>query len=220
MHTLGEGCASGQIGRMFGAVGVVHLEADDLAAVEVQDQVEVEPASLDLCWKERYVPAPDLGRAGGNVRGRWAWRPWRLSPSPAVHLTMLAQHAMEAGLAGNVDPLIGQGRDDPCRRRLGEARFVGDLEDPGPFGLAQRVRWDRALGVRPPITLLQTVSGLPAPQRAGVDARQSAGRGKPGADGAGLFNVTQQDLAVFQAGHASSPSVDTRETFFDSTSKA
>src|ERR1700674_4499670 len=217
MHTLGEGCASGQMGRMLGAVGVVHLEADDLAAVEVQDQVEVEPASLDLCWKERYIPAPDLGRAGGNVRGRWARRPWRLSPSPAVHLTMLAQHAMEAGLAGNVDPLIGQRRDDPCRRRLGEARFVGDLEDPGPFGLAQRVRWDRALSVRPPITRLQTVTGLPAPQRAGVDAGQGTRRGEPGAVRAGLFNVTHQDLAVFQAGHASSPWWKTAESFLRNT---
>jgi Transposase DDE domain group 1 len=37
------------VGRVLGAVGVVHLEADDLAAVEVQDQVEIEPASLDPC---------------------------------------------------------------------------------------------------------------------------------------------------------------------------
>src|SRR6185312_5068080 len=109
MHALSEGCASGQMGRMLGAVGVMHLEADDLAAVEVQDQVEVEPASLDLCRQERHVPAPDLGRAGGNVGGRWARCPRWLSPSPAVHLAMRVQHAMEAGLAGNVDPLIGQG---------------------------------------------------------------------------------------------------------------
>ena len=65
----------------------------------------------------------------------------------------------------------------PRRRGVGEARFVGDLDDPGSFGLAQSVRRDRTIGIRPPIPLDQTVTGLPAPQRAGVDAGQSTGRG-------------------------------------------
>ena len=127
---------------------------------------------------------------------------------------------MEAGLAGEVDPLVGQRRDDPRRRRLGEARLVCDLNDPGPFGLAQGVRRDRTIGVWPPISLYQTVTGLPAPQRAGVDASQGTCRGEPGSVRAGLFNITHQVLAVFQAGHASSPSWKTAESFFDSTSKA
>src|SRR5271165_2895285 len=133
---------------------------------------------------------------------------------------MRAKHAMKAGLAGEVDPLVGQCRNNPRRRRLGEARFVGDPDDPGPLGLAQRVRRHRTIGVRPPITLPQTVTGLPAPQRAGVDAGQDTGRGEPGSVRTGLFNVTHQGLAVFQAGHASSPSWKTAESFFASTSKA
>ena len=133
---------------------------------------------------------------------------------------MRAQHTMEAGLTGDVDTLVGQCRDNPRRRRLGEARFIGDLDDPGLFGLAQRVRGDRTIGIRPPIPLLQTVTGLPSPQGAGVDAGQGTRRGEPGSLRAGLFNVTHQDLAVFQAGHASSPSRKTAESFFDSTSKA
>ncbi len=104
---------------------------------------------------------------GRDVRGGWA-RP--------VHLAVCAQHAMEAGLTGEVDPLVGQRRDDPRRRGVGEARFVGDLDDPGSFGLAQSVRRDRTIGIRPPIPLDRTVTGLPAPQRAGVDAGQSTGR--------------------------------------------
>jgi hypothetical protein len=78
-----------------------HLDSDDLVAIQAEDQVEVEPAPLDLA--------------------------------------MRAQHTMEAGLAGEVDPLVGQRRDDPRRRRLGKARFVGHRDDPGPFGLAQSV---------------------------------------------------------------------------------
>ena len=84
---------------------------------------------------------------------------------------------MEAGLAGNVDPLVGQRRDDPRRRGLGKARFVGHLDDPGPFSLVQGMGRDRAIGIRPTVPLRQAVAGIPAPQRAGVDAGQGTGRG-------------------------------------------
>ena len=57
---------------MLGAVSVMHFKADDLSAVEVQDQVEIEPASLDLRWQERHVSAPDLAGAGGDVSTRRA----------------------------------------------------------------------------------------------------------------------------------------------------
>ena len=77
----------------------MHLEADDLAAVEIEDQVEVEPASLDLRRQERHTlrrmlrrPAPDVAGTRSDVRGWSARRPRRLSPSPAVHLAMRAQH--------------------------------------------------------------------------------------------------------------------------------
>ena len=43
MYALGERRASGQMRGVLGNVGVMHLEADDLAAVEVKDQVEIEP---------------------------------------------------------------------------------------------------------------------------------------------------------------------------------
>ena len=44
MHALGERSSPGQVSGVLGTVGVMHLEADDLAAVEVEDQVEVKPA--------------------------------------------------------------------------------------------------------------------------------------------------------------------------------
>src|SRR3954453_14716020 len=122
---------------------------------------------------------------------------------------------MEAGLAGNVDTLIGQCRNNPRRRRLGKARLVDHPPDLRPFGRAQSVWWDGALSVRPPVPQYRAVAGLPAPQRAGVDAGQGTGRGEPGSVRAGLFDFTHQDLAVFQAGHASSPPWKTAESFFD-----
>src|SRR3954452_13482243 len=99
MYALGQGGALGQMRRMLGAVGIVHLEADDLAAEEIQDQVQVEPASLHLRRQEGHVPAPDLPWGGGHVR---AWRrcgPRWARPPAAVHLAVLAQHPVKGGLA-------------------------------------------------------------------------------------------------------------------------
>src|ERR1700733_14925741 len=127
---------------------------------------------------------------------------------------------MEAGLAGDVDPLIGQCWNDPRRRGVGKARFVGHRDDACLLGPAQGMRWSRTLRVQPAITARHVIIALPASQRADIDAGQSTGWGQPRAFPTGLRDVTDQDLAVCQAGHASSPSWKTAASFFDSTSKA
>lgn len=63
-------------------------------------------------------------------------------------MPMRAQHTMDRGSAGQINPLVCQRRDDPRRRGVGEARFVGHFEDPNPFGLAQRMWRGGADGVR------------------------------------------------------------------------
>jgi hypothetical protein len=61
MHPLGERRSPGQVSSVLGTVRVMHLEADDLAAVEVEDQVEIEPASLDLRRQERQILSANSG---------------------------------------------------------------------------------------------------------------------------------------------------------------
>src|SRR4051812_1533977 len=68
MHPLGERRSPGQVSSMLGTVSVMHLIADDLAAVEVEDQVEVEPASLDLRRQERQT----LSAKSGGLQNGWA----------------------------------------------------------------------------------------------------------------------------------------------------
>src|SRR3954453_6265370 len=92
MDALGQGGALGQVRGMLGAVAVVHLEADDFAAVEIQDEVQVEPAALHLRRQEGHVPAPDLPWAGGHVRARRRRGPGWARPPAAVHLAVVAQH--------------------------------------------------------------------------------------------------------------------------------
>ena len=43
---LGQGGTPGQVGRVLGLVRVMHLKADDLAAPGVENEEQVEPASL------------------------------------------------------------------------------------------------------------------------------------------------------------------------------
>jgi hypothetical protein len=50
---------------------------------------------------------------------------------------MVAQHAVKARLAADIDALVGQRRDDAGRRHVGKARLVGQLDDARPLGLAQ-----------------------------------------------------------------------------------
>ena len=97
-----------------------------------------------------------------------------------------------------------------------KTRFVGHFDDPCPLGLTQRVRRSRAIRVRSTIAARQTVD-LPALQRAGGDAGQSTGRGKPRSLGTGLRDVTHQGLAVFQTGHSSASVWKTAESFLRNT---
>src|SRR3954469_7261163 len=71
MDGFGERGAPDQMRGVIGAVGVMDLEADDLAAVDVEDQVQIEPPSLHIRGQERHIPTPDVSRSGGDVRG---WR--------------------------------------------------------------------------------------------------------------------------------------------------
>jgi hypothetical protein len=65
---------------------------------------------------------------------------------------MVAQHAMEAGLAGDIDALVGQRRDDAGRRGAGKARLVGEFDHAPPLGLAQGVLRPGPGGLRPAVS--------------------------------------------------------------------
>src|SRR3954462_375261 len=70
VNALSERRTSGQMRSMLGGIRVMHLETHDLAAIQVEDQIQVEPTSLHLRRKERHIPAPDLAGASGNMGAR------------------------------------------------------------------------------------------------------------------------------------------------------
>ncbi len=45
---------------MLGGIGAVHFPADDLAAVQVKDQVQVEPAARRRREQISHIPTPYL----------------------------------------------------------------------------------------------------------------------------------------------------------------
>src|ERR1700738_2475353 len=107
MDGFSERGAPGQMRGVIGAVGVVDLEADDLTAVDVEDQVQIEPSSLHGRGQARHIPAPTFARSGGDVRGWRACSARWPRAAPAIHLTVRAQHPMETGFAGDIDTLVG-----------------------------------------------------------------------------------------------------------------
>src|SRR5215218_10492451 len=70
---LGPDRFAHEIGGVLGAFARVDLPANDLAAEDVEDQVEVEEHPPDWTRPPGDVPAPDLAGAAGAVAGRrWA----------------------------------------------------------------------------------------------------------------------------------------------------
>ena len=168
-------------------VGVVHLEADDLAAVEVEDQVQVEPASLHLGRQERHVPAPDLARARSpHVRAGRARRPWRAGPAAAA-----ASGRGRAARDGSWPrwrcrrprrPAPGRSEPAACSAKRGSLA-TSTMRARSASLRACDGRGRAAVG--PAVGLHLAIAGTPALEGAGVDAGQSTGRGQPGTGGAG-----------------------------------
>ena len=90
VDAFGQRGALEQAHRVVRVVGLMDLPADDLAAVEVQDQVQVEPETLHAARQEGHVPAPHLAGAGGDVRARWTAPTRWAGPTAALHLAINA----------------------------------------------------------------------------------------------------------------------------------
>jgi len=219
-NPLGQRGAAHQVRGMVGVIGIVHLPAHDLAAVQIQNQIQVEPASHHLCRQVRHVPAPHLPRCGGDVRGRRSDRLGRLGAPTMGGLPVRLQHTAERGFAGQIDAFIGKHGHDACRWHGSKARLVGHGKQVRTLGIRQGMgRW-RAHGLRPEIAVDEAISRLPALEGAQIDAGNLAGRLEPGAGGVRHINVSGQGLAIFEADHSPSPLLKIAATFFDRTSSA
>ena len=85
-----------QMDSVIGLIAGMDFPADDHAAVEVHDQVQIKPLPLHLGGQVGHVPAPYLAWAGGNVCAWRTSRLWRLAAAPMGVLAVSAQDALEA----------------------------------------------------------------------------------------------------------------------------
>lgn len=81
---------------------IAHFPADDLAAVEVQDQVDIEPADGNLGRQIGHVPAQDLARCAGQMRALAPTGLRRLGADQAGVLASRAKDAVEGRFAGDI----------------------------------------------------------------------------------------------------------------------
>src|SRR3954462_14213860 len=105
---LGPDCTAHELGGMFGAFACMDLPADDLAAVDVEDQVEVEEPAPDRAGHPGDVPAPDLAGTTGAVAGWRLATHGRLGPAAMVLLLFGPQDAVETGFRGEIAAPIGE----------------------------------------------------------------------------------------------------------------
>src|SRR4051794_22479591 len=216
---LGPDRAAHEFGGQLGSFALVDLPTDDLAAVNVENKVEVEEPAPDRAGHPGDVPAPDLAGAAGAVAGRRLATHRRLGPAAMVLLLFRPQDAVEAGLRGEIAALVCEAGHDLAGRQALEGLAVADIQ----HGLALRLR-QRVAGCRPSsrraAILWRAVPGLPAPAGARVDPELRAGLSAACAGCLGLVDQRDGVLAIWGADHASSPSPQIAAAFFRNTSSA
>src|SRR5215203_6405116 len=179
-----------ELGGVLGAFALVDLPANDLAAEDVEDQVEIEEHAPDWTRHPGDVPAPDFAGATGAVAGRrWAARR-RLGAAAMVLLLFGPQDAVEAGFRGEVAALVCEAGHDLAGRQALECLAVAGVQHGPAFLLGQRVARGRPRRRRAAV-LWRAVPRSPAPTGALVEPEFSTGQGATRAGRLGM--VDQRD---------------------------
>src|SRR5215212_4623407 len=141
---LGPDRLAHEIGGMLGAFALVDLPGNDLAAEDVEDQVEVEEPAPEWAGHPGDVPAPDLAGAAGAMAGRRFATHRRLGPAAMVLRLFRPQDAVEAGLRGEIAALVCKAGHDLAGRQALEGLAVADIQHGLALRLRQRVAGDRS----------------------------------------------------------------------------
>src|SRR4051794_27630956 len=203
---LGPDRLTHEIGGQLGSFALVDLPADDLAAVDVEDQVEVEEHAPDWAGHPGDVPTPDLARAAGAVAGRRVGTRRRLGPATMGLLTLGPQDAVEAGFRGEIAALVCEAGHNLAGRQALEGLAVAGVQHGLAFLLRQLVARCRSRRRRAAI-LRCAVPGSPTTIGALVNPEFCAGLGVTSARRLGLVDQRDGVLAIWGADHTSSPSL-------------
>lgn len=117
------------------------IPGDDLAAPDVDHQIEVKPDAPDAGQQIGDVPTPHLIRPRCTQPRYWARIPWWPGLSPPMGLPVCVEHPVDAALGADKQPTIGQHRRDLACRLGRELGFVAVEQDPLALLLAQALRY-------------------------------------------------------------------------------
>src|SRR3954449_6204256 len=147
-------------------VGIGDAPADDPAAEDVENDVEIEVGPFRRSGQLRDIPRPDLIGAFGEQFGLGVDRVAQLVAA-LPNLVMVVQDAVQGADRAEVDALVEQGGVDLRRGEIGEARLAQLVEHGLSFFGRQRTGWD----------------GAPVRPAAGSGGRAGAGRWRATAPG-------------------------------------
>ena len=71
----------------------MHLEADELSTIHVQNHVKIKPLAHDPARQEREIPTPQLSRGCSHVRARRAHPLRCFTAASMTNLSLRSQHA-------------------------------------------------------------------------------------------------------------------------------
>src|SRR5450830_1723596 len=121
-----------QLGGQRRRLGVGQQPAHDVAAEDVEQDVEVQVGPLLKGQELRDVPGPDLVGARGQEL-RPGINGMNQMVSPLASGAHALEHAVDRAGAGQIQALILAGEDDLPNRKVPEPFAVDDLEDLPPF---------------------------------------------------------------------------------------
>src|SRR5450830_1260464 len=193
-------------------LGVGQQPAHDVAAEDVEQDVEVQVGPLLKGQEFRDVPGPDLVGARGQ-KLRPGINGMNQMVSPLASGAHALEHAVDRAGACQIQALVLAGEDDLPNRRVPEPFAVDDLEDLPPF--IQRV----GPGLGSPAGDGNRLSQSPAPAvDTGPGNRQSPAGGRNSVHGGGLFHQSPQKLSSL-SGAAESSIPRSSDAFFWSSIK-
>ena len=200
---------------VLGVFVLPDLPGKDLAAEQVEDDVELVKASGQGRGQPGNVPAPDLIRSRGGVGGLRCRRSGGSGAAAVVLLARLPQDAVKGRFGSEILSVVGE-FDDDLGRWLGRVRGQVALpQDFRPLSGGERVGRNRTRRPGPAVG----GGSAPAPERARAQSEHFGALALAGPGLHGFVDEKQDFSAIRGAGQASfSPQI--ASAFFRSTKRA
>lgn len=186
-----------------GVVGVFLGEdfgSDDLAAIEVEDEVEFVIDAADLGGQPGDIPGPYLVGTDGLVVGAWFGFGGFAGAAPAFVEAVVGKDPVEGGFGGKVGAFVKEGGDDLGRGRGGEAGREADVDDLLSFFCAELIGLRGAFCGGALVTLGRAVEiVLPAFECPGTELHDFGTATEPGSVLSGFFHEGEEVFALFES---------------------